>query len=130
MEQPEPQRVRVTGPPRRHGRALRPGTGDIDAGTRVGAILMGSLLAEQRRLAGWVLATLLLTVCSWPLVFHLFPGLSNLRVLGMPLAWLLLGFVVYPLFGGLGWVFVRRAEANERAFSELLAEVLPEGEEP
>jgi hypothetical protein len=122
--------VRVTGPPRRRGRALRPGTGDIDAGTRIGAILMGSLLAEQRRLAAGVLLTLALTVGSWPLVFHLFPALADLRILGMPLAWLLLGFVAYPLFGGLGWVYVRRAEANERAFSELLAEALPDPEEP
>lgn len=125
MNQP-PERVRVTGPPRRRGASRRPGTGDIDEGTRIGAILMGSLVGEQRRLALAVLAVLALTVGTLPLVFHLLPGLADVRLLGMPIPWLLLGVVVYPLLLLLGWVYVRRAEANERDFAELVAEALPE----
>lgn len=125
MNQP-PERVRVTGPPRHHGTTRRPGTGDIDAGTRIGAILMGSLVEEQRRLALTLLAVLALSVGSLPVVFHLLPHLAEVRVLGMPVPWLLLGVLVYPWLLLLGWWFVRRAEGNERAFAELVAEAMPD----
>ena len=47
------------------------------------------------------------------------PG-SDLHVLGLPLGWLLLGVLVYPLLVLLGWVYVRRAERNERHFADLM----------
>jgi hypothetical protein len=43
-----------------------------------------------------------------------------MRVAGVPLPWLLLGLVVYPLLVLLGWVYVRRAERNEQTFSDLV----------
>src|SRR5690606_13482829 len=55
-----------------------------------------------------------------PLVFHLWPELGEVQVLKVPLAWLLLGFGIYPPLALLGWVYVRRAERNERDFAELL----------
>ena len=120
----QPQRVRVTGPPRRStGPGRPPGTREIDAGTALGAVYMRSLLREQLRLAGGILLVLLLTVGSLPIVFHLAPGLTGVRVLGVPLAWLLLGLLVYPWFLVLGWVFVRRAEGNEEDFTALVEEV-------
>ena len=121
-----PERVRVTGPPRRPGTTRRPGAGDIDAGTRIGAILMGSLIGEQRRLAFGTLTVLTVTVGSLPLVFHLFPHLAELRLLGLPVPWLLLGVMVYPLLLLMGWIHVHQAEANERDFAELVAETLPD----
>lgn len=117
---PPPGRVRVTGPPRRQPPARR--TSDIDAETRLGSVYMRSLLREQLRLALRVLAVLALTLGLLPLVFHLAPGLSDVRVLGLPLGWLLLGVVVYPALVLLGWVYVRRAERNEQDFAELLSE--------
>lgn len=113
-------RVRVTGPPRRETRTRRPGTGDIDEGTRIGAILVDSLVGEQRRLAIQVLTVLGLTLGSLPLLFHLFDSLAEVRLLGIPLAYLLLWVLVHPLLIGLGWFYVTRAEANERAFTDLL----------
>ena len=115
-----PDRVRVTGPPRRRPPAGR--TSDIDAGTRLGGVYMRSLLREQLRLALGVLAVLALTIGLLPLAFHLAPGLSDVHLLGMPLGWLLLGVVVYPVLVVLGWVYVRRAERNERDFAEILSE--------
>jgi len=41
------------------------------------------------------------------------------------LGWLLLGVLVYPLLVLLGWVYVRRAELNERHFADLM-----DGENP
>jgi nucleoside permease NupC len=121
VNQDPAERVRVTGPTRRRTAATR--TREIDAGTRVGAIYMGSLLREQLRLALRVIATLFATVGSLPLLFHLFPGLAGVHVLGVPLSWLLLGVLVYPLLLVLGWRYIRRAEDNERDFTDLIQEI-------
>lgn len=125
MSQHPPERVRVTGPPRR--RATRPATKarEIDAETRVGAIYMRSLLREQLRLALRILLVLAVTVGGLPLLFHLAPGLADVRLLGVPLAWLLLGVLVYPWLIVLGWVYIRQAEANERDFAALVDEEAP-----
>lgn len=118
MTGPPPERVRVTGPPRRHTPAAR--TSEIDSETRLGSIYLGSLLREQLRLALGVLVALALTVGLLPLVFHLWPGLTDVRPLGVPLPWWLLGVLVYPTLLALGWAYVRRAERNERDFAELV----------
>jgi hypothetical protein len=113
-------RVRVTGPARRRTPAAR--TRDIDAETRLGGIYMRSLLREQLRLAAGVLVALALTLGLLPLLFHLVPDLTGVQVLGLPLPWLLLGVLAYPLLVLLGWLYVRRAERNERDFAELMGE--------
>lgn len=123
-----PERVRVTGPPRPTARSRRPGTGDIDEGTPIGAILFGSLVSEQRRLAVGILSVLGLVVVSLPLLFRSFESLAEIRIFGIPLAYLLLWVLVHPLLIGLGWFYVRRAEANEAAFAELVAEEEPGGD--
>jgi hypothetical protein len=117
-EAPRPERVRVAGPPRRRTAPAR--TRDIDAETRLGGMYMGSLLREQLRLALGVLVTLAVTVGLLPLLFHLAPGLASVHLLGLPLAWLVLGVLVYPFLVLLGWVYVRRAERNERHFADLI----------
>ena len=54
------------------------------------------------------------------------PNQFELRLLtGLPAGTLraalpFLGVLVYPLLLGLGWVFVRRAERNERDFADLV----------
>jgi hypothetical protein len=115
-----PQRVRVTGPPRR--RAPQSRTGDIDAQTQLGGVYLGSLLREQLSLALRVIGLLMVGVGSMPLLFHLAPGLADVHLLGLPLPWLLLGVVVYPALVILGWRYVVWAERNERDFAELLSE--------
>ncbi|WP_207619433.1 hypothetical protein [Nocardioides sp. IC4_145] len=115
------ERVRVTGPPRRRTPGAR--TRDIDAETRLGGVYMGSLLREQLWLAVRVLSVLAAAVGSLPLAFHLWPGLTEVRLLGAPLPWLLLGVAVYPFLVLLGWRYVRRAERNEQHFLDLLSEV-------
>jgi hypothetical protein len=122
-----PARVRVTGPPRRQY-APRARTGDIDEQTALGGVYLGSLLREQLALAVRILGVLALTVGSLPLLFRLFPDLAERHVLGLPLAWLLLGVLVYPWLLLLGVRYVRRAERIERDFV-LLLQVLDE-EEP
>ena len=94
--------------------------GDIDEQTALGEVYLGSLLREQLALAVRILGLLALTVGTLPLLFHLLPGLADRHLLGLPLAWLLLGVLVYPWLLLLGIRFVRRAERNERDFALLL----------
>jgi hypothetical protein len=121
MSEERPPRVRVTGPPRRQGPRSR--TGDIDEETRLGEVYLRSLLREQLWLGLRIAALLALGVGSLPLVFHLLPELTDVVLLGMPLPWLLLGIVVYPVLVLLGWRYVRAAERNESDFVELLEEI-------
>lgn len=115
------ERVRVTGPPRRRPQVAR--AGEVDADTRLGGVYVGSLLREQLWLAVRTLALLVLTVGLVPVVFHLAPGLAEVRVGPVPIAWLVLGVATYPLLLLLAWRYVRRAERNEAAFAELMDEV-------
>jgi hypothetical protein len=112
-------RVRVTGPPRRRHAPLAR-TGDIDEQTALGDVYLGSLLREQLALAARILGLLVLTVGSLPLLFRVLPDLAEVEVLGLPLAWLLLGVLVYPWLLLLGLRFVRKAERNEHDFVLLL----------
>ena len=127
-ERRPPARVRVTGPPRRR-HAPRARTGDIDEQTALGDVYLGSLLREQLALAARILGLLVLTVGSMPLLFRVFPDLAERHVLGLPLAWLLLGVLVYPWLLLLGVRYVRRAERIERDFV-LLLQVLDDDEDP
>ena len=122
MSEPEPPtRVRVTGPPRRRADAVRPDVArEIDAETALGEVFMRSLLREQLRLAIGVLTALALTLGLLPLLFVLAPDLAGVRVGPVPLAWLLLGVMAYPWLVAMGWWYIRRAEANERDFAELV----------
>jgi hypothetical protein len=120
-ERTPPRRVRVTSPRSVAGRPRRvPATTEIDAQTRLGEVYMSSLLRAQLRLAAVVLVVLAGTVGAIPLAYWLFPALDGVRLLGMPLAWVLLGFAVYPVLVGLGWFYVRAAERTERHFAELV----------
>jgi uncharacterized BrkB/YihY/UPF0761 family membrane protein len=116
-----PRRVRVTSPRTSAARAQRvPAAQEIDDQTRLGEVYMSSLVRSQLRLALLVLATLVVFVGGIPLVFWLFPDLSEIEVLAVPLPWLLLAFAVYPFLLLVGWLYVRAAERNERAFTDVL----------
>lgn len=127
MSEQPPPRVRVTGPPRRRASVERSaGTREIDAETALGEVFMRSLLREQLTLAVRVLAALALTVGLLPLAFRVFPSLGDVTVGPVPVAWLLLGVLTYPWLVLLGWFYVRRSEANESDFADLVGSVRPE----
>ncbi|MGY2126841.1 hypothetical protein [Blastococcus sp. SYSU DS0617] len=113
--------MRVTSPRTSAARAQRvPAAREIDAQTRLGEVYMSSLVRSQLRLALLSLATLAVFVGGTPLVFWLFPELSDVEVLAVPLPWFLLAFAVYPFLFLVGWFYVRAAERNERAFTDVL----------
>jgi hypothetical protein len=55
-----------------------------------------------------------------PLVFRLLPGLADAGLGPVPLPWLLLGVLVYPLLLAAAWWHVRAAERVERDFTEII----------
>lgn len=117
-----PARVRITNP--RMGAARitprRPVSRDIDEQTEIGEVYMRSLVRNQLRLAIGVLGAFALSWCSIPLLFALVPALRGTRVLGLPLSWLLLGIIAYPVITAVAWWYVRAAERAEQDFSDLV----------
>jgi putative solute:sodium symporter small subunit len=119
----EPRRVTVTSPrteaARRRRAPARPLT-ELAEQTSVGDVLIRSLIRAQLRLALAVLVVFACVLGGLPLLFAIVPGAGRAEVFGMPLPWLLLGVVSFPLLVVLAVVYVRQAERNERAFVELV----------
>jgi hypothetical protein len=114
-----PPRVRVTGPARAAPRS-RSVVSEIDAQTELGEVYVRSLVRSQLRLALGVTAVLAATVGLLPLLFTASATARTAHVLGIPLPWWLLGALAYPFLMVLAWIYVVRAERNERAFRELV----------
>jgi hypothetical protein len=117
-----PARVRVVladGRPRR-GRARARARQELEEQTGVGDALVRGLVRAQLALALRLSAVVGIGVGLLPLLFALVPGLSDVRVFGIALPWLLLGVLAYPFLLVIGWVHMRVAERNERDFAELV----------
>lgn len=116
-----PRREVVTSPRTTAARRPRyPVTMEIDEQTRLGEVYMRSLVRTQFRLALFVCAVLGCVVGGLPLLFMLVPGLREVRVLGLPVPWVVLAGLIYPAFVAGAWLYVRQAERNERHFSDLV----------
>lgn len=111
----------VTHPSRQRPR-MRPAplTREIDDQTGLGEVYISSLIRSQLRLALAVLTVSLGVLAALPLVFHLFPEVAAVQVLGITLPWLVLGVVVYPAILGAAWFYAHNAERVERDFVDLL----------
>jgi hypothetical protein len=120
-EQPV-RRVRITHPRTEAARRVpqRPATREIDEQTALGEVYMSSLIRSQRRLAGVVCACAAIVLFGTALVGAFVPRFAQLRLLGVPLPWLVLGVLVYPALIGVAGYAVRQAERNERAFIQLV----------
>ncbi|RZT15415.1 hypothetical protein EV649_6204 [Kribbella sp. VKM Ac-2569] len=123
MSTPEgPRRVRVTSP--RTSAARRPimptGTREIDEQTRLGQVYMQSLIQSQLRLTLAVIGSVVLVLGSIPLLFWLVPPARTLSVLGLPLPWVILGILVYPVVYVAARIYVRKAERIETEFTEFV----------
>jgi small-conductance mechanosensitive channel len=116
------RRVRVTSPRTSAARrtAGHTGTREIDEQTRVGEVYMSSLIQSQLRLALVVIAGTAVILGSLPLLFFLVPVTRTLGVFGIPLPWLLLGVVVYPVVYVAARIYVRNAERIEAEFTEFV----------
>ena len=116
------ERVRITSPRATAARRppVRGATREIDEQTRVGEVYMRSLMHDQLRLTMSVVGFVLVTLGGLPLLFAVLPVTRRMLILGLPLPWLLLGVVVYPVLYGAARYYVRRAERIEAEFTEFV----------
>jgi hypothetical protein len=119
VTEPAARRVRVTAP--RSGRPRRTTiASEIDAQTELGEVYMRSLMRSQLRVALGTVVLLVVTVAIWPALFLVFPALRTAHLGRIPLPWLILGVLVYPVLVLLAWRHARRAERLERDFVDLM----------
>lgn len=115
------ERVRVTHPRRAKAQVRRRTvTTEIDEQTQLGEVYMRALLRAQLRLGIAVGAAALGVLALLPLAFELAPRLGTIELAGIPLPWLVLGVLVYPVLIVAAWFYVRHAERVERDFAELV----------
>jgi hypothetical protein len=116
------RRVRITHPRTDAARRApaRSPSREIDEQTRLGEVYMGGLIRSQRRLAVIMCTTIAVVLVGTALLGAATSRFGSLRVWGVPLPWLVLGLLVYPVLIGLAAYTVRHAERNERAFTELV----------
>jgi hypothetical protein len=69
----------------------------------------------QLRLALGALAVLAALILGLPLLLAVLPALDGVRLAGVPLSWLAVGALPYPLLAALAGWQLRRAERAERA---------------
>ena len=112
------KRVRITHPRTEAARrgAARPPAREIDEQTALGEVYMRSLIRSQRRLAVTVCGGVGVLLVGIAMAGALAPRFALVRVLGIPLPWLLLGVLSFPFLVGVGWAYVRWAERNEQDF--------------
>ncbi|MCV7321283.1 hypothetical protein [Mycolicibacterium confluentis] len=103
---------------------------EVQEQTEVGDALVRGLVRAQLGLALRLAAVVAGIAIAIPLIGNAFPEVAALSVFGIQLNWLVLGVGLYPLFYGLGRLYVRLAEQSERDFMRIVNEGGQEGEDP
>ncbi len=121
MSEP-PRRVRITSPRReaRRRAPTQPGSVELTEQTGLGEVYLTGLLRAQLRLSLGVLLAVLGVLAGLPAVFLLVPGARSATVGPIPLSWLVVGVLVYPLVYAAARIHVRQAERIEREFTDLV----------
>ncbi len=119
---PAPRRVRVTSPRRdaRRRAERRPRQVDLSEQTGLGEVYLKGLLGAQLRLSLRVLCGVGLLLGGLPALFLLVPSAARLTVGPIPLPFLVVGILVYPVVFLAARYHVRQAERIEREFAELV----------
>ena len=84
-------------------------------------VYVRSLMRSQLKLALYCVGAFLGRLSVFIVGLNYFPEFGRLRLLGVPVSWLLLGFGVYPLIVTTAIIYSRSARRNESAYRELLA---------
>lgn len=93
---------------------------ELEEQTSWGELLIKDLIKAQLR-SGLLLAALVLVLLgALPIAFYLSPTFATMRVLGIPLPWLLLGVAPFPLLFVVGLWYNRLAERHERDFVDMI----------
>jgi hypothetical protein len=116
-----PTRVRVTSS-RRAARptARRPLEAELGEQTELGEVYLRGLMRAQLRLSATIIAFGVAGLGGLPLLFWLIPAAGAMRVLGLPVAWILIGIVVYPVTALVAASYVARATRIESNFTDIV----------
>ncbi|MGO1166574.1 MAG: hypothetical protein ACTMHL_08145 [Janibacter sp.] len=114
--------MRVTRTPRQAHAEHRPTVREEIAGTsRLGTTYVSSLMRAQLQLTLGVLALGMMTLGALPLIFALVPATRTLAVAGLPVAWPILGLLVYPGVVLIARWYTRASERIEADFSDVVS---------
>jgi hypothetical protein len=100
--------------------ARRPVAQEIDDQTGIGDVYMSSLIRTQLRLGLATAALVVVPLAALPILLGRVPALAEARIATVPLAWVVLGGLVYPTVFLVGRWYVRQAERTERRFTDLV----------
>lgn len=118
---PGGHRVRVTSSRRGAPRHTdRPVAEEVTEQTHLGEVYVAGLMRAQLRLAASVLVVGALVLGALPLVLTLWPQTRSARIGPVPLPWLLLGVLVYPVAVAAARFYVRSSENLEKAFVDVV----------
>jgi len=109
------KRVAVTSPQTRLARSRRQERGRwrVPRLRAPEAERAATLYRLQRRRGIPALVAMFLLVLGLPVLFTLAPGLDTARLWGIPVSWLVIAVLPYPVLAGLAWWQLRRAEKTE-----------------
>lgn len=116
---PKRQRVVLADPRSRSRPSLRARV-ELEEQTSWGEALIKDLAKRQLRTALALSLLVVVVLGSLPLAFYLLPGFAGARVIGAPLAWLLLGILPFPLLLVVGLACNRLAEGHEHDFVDMI----------
>lgn len=94
---------------------------EFEEQTEVGSVYLQALMRRQLRLSLTIAGTFVAFLAVQPLISTLWPQWSRIRLVGLPLPWIVLAIGSYPLLIWLGRVYVRRAEEVDDEFTDLLS---------
>lgn len=98
----------------------RTGLRDLEEQTALGEFYLRALMRRQLRLSLGLALTFAAFLGVQPLLSWFWHPYTQLKLLGIPCSWLILGLLSYPLMIWLGSLYVRRAEEVDDEFTDLL----------
>lgn len=112
------QRVVLAEPSRSQG-GLRARV-ELAQQTSWGELLIKDLIKAQLRSGVLLAAFAVIVLGALPLAFYFSPTLATLRLIGLPVPWLLLGIAPFPFLLAVGLWYNRLAERHERDFVDMI----------
>lgn len=117
--QRRPRRVRVVlADPKQRVTAMRPKV-ELEQQTSWGEALISDLVRRQLKIGLTAACVVLVVLGALPLAFFFSPTFADLTVIGVPVPWLLLGVLPFPLLFAAGLWYNRKAERHEHDFVDM-----------
>ncbi|MGH3515897.1 MAG: hypothetical protein ACRDQ7_00450 [Haloechinothrix sp.] len=116
---PKRERVVLADPSQSTSTTLRARV-ELAEQTSWGELLIKDLIRAQLRSGLALAALVVLLLGGLPLAFALAPSFASLTFVGVPVAWLVLGVLPFPLLFAVGLWYNSLADRHERAFVDMI----------